>query len=597
MIGVGALPIPALAQVQSPMQLSPNEVSTKPSGGAEPPPAGPAVSAPPAVVIQPAPAVSATPIPDARVMPQMPVPSTAMVSQGGLSKKTMLGVAMPGIAPIDPAVAPPSLGAAPPTLGAGMAPPSMPAGSARGQSGSTMVMQAMPVIPPGVAVPKASAKKTLMGIAFPSLTQEVEYVEETYEEVVEQTGRVEKRVRQVAKPLPPLTKRPWFLVLIGAATLAVAAGVVALLLPNATPIVAEPKLDAVGKEVLHVTCASCPDGTRMTIKGGASSISSSGVADLALPVPLKVGPNRLEVEIDRPSSGRDENVTLDVPLAYRIWPDLTSLQEPSPSLRVLVEATPGSSVTVQGKPVALDAQGKGAWTLDVADQVAGPSEETRPLDRQLAYTIAVAGGKPVDGSLTISHLGVVPLVIDSPGATTVIETGQVVVAGRSIKGAAVTINGNAVSVGADGTFLSRVDVAAVGNQDITIRSSLPPQAPRTVRATVRRVASLSTEAREYESKGITEYSGAKPELAGAGKLVAWKGEIAEAATRGGQTVLVLNVGSGCAKTPCVARVVVPGGGTFKSGERIKIYGHLTGGVSGATGWVPAIEADFILRGS
>ncbi len=51
--------------------------------------------------------------------------------------------------------------------------------------------------------------------------------------------------------------------------------------------------------------------------------------------------------------------------------DTSGLDAPTPELRVLVNAVAGSSVTVDGKPVALNAEGEGRYILDVSAEVTG----------------------------------------------------------------------------------------------------------------------------------------------------------------------------------------------------------------------------------
>src|SRR5690606_19646371 len=106
-----------------------------------------------------------------------------------------------------------------------------------------------------------------------------------------------------------------------------------------------------------------------------------------LPAPLSIGDNDLELRIDRPAPGRDETVTIHVPVAYRVRADLSTLTASPPVVTVRVEALPGTEVAIEGQPVALDASGKGAHAIDVSAEVEGPSDDVKANDRKIAFTI------------------------------------------------------------------------------------------------------------------------------------------------------------------------------------------------------------------
>jgi hypothetical protein len=165
-------------------------------------------------------------------------------------------------------------------------------------------------------------------------------------------------------------------------------GVAAVLfiLRSGPPLVAQPLLDESGKESLKIQCDSCPDGTTITL--GASTAKVEGKATvLALPAPLSIGDNVLTLGIDRPPPGRDENVKIHVPVAYRMKVDLSTLTESPPVITVRVEASAGTEVTVDGTRLTLDAAGKAAPTIDVRADVEGESDDTKTIDRKIPFTI------------------------------------------------------------------------------------------------------------------------------------------------------------------------------------------------------------------
>ena len=260
----------------------------------------------------------------------------------------MLGVAIPGIAPTNPGLprAPDSSGALPP-------PPAPVAQSFRSRVANTALGQT-PVLPApapfvdDVPLPQAPSRAPKKGV-----------------------------------PVTVVAGIVGALVLVGGA-------VIFLLAHGATPLVAQPRLDAQGNEVLHLQCEDCPDGTVATLDT-ANATFKAKEADLPLPKPLDVGDNKLVVKIDRPNAGRDEEVSLVVPLAFNIRADLADIAAKPSVITVRVAAAPGTDVSVDGKPLALDATGKGAYAVDVSADTEGATEDVRVIDRKIPYVVTMKG--------------------------------------------------------------------------------------------------------------------------------------------------------------------------------------------------------------
>ncbi|HEY3495044.1 MAG TPA: hypothetical protein VGK73_10180, partial [Polyangiaceae bacterium] len=179
---------------------------------------------------------------------------------GGL-RKTILGVALPGIAPMRPGIA---------------KTPSQPPAAAPA-----------PSAPPAwqYGVPPAAA----------------------YEPPPE-TAPVPSRPHRI----------PWLaaLVIVLAAGLLTAAVVVFFLYRSRGAIEARLAGDPEGRERLELVCTGCADGAKVSL-GGASAAFRGGRAALALERKLPIGQNRIEVAIER-SPGRSDKVELTVPVEYRV---------------------------------------------------------------------------------------------------------------------------------------------------------------------------------------------------------------------------------------------------------------------------------------
>ncbi len=261
-----------------------------------------------------------------------PQPAAAMPSK----HQTMLGVARPGIAPIDPAQSRPQ-----PAPVAPRPPP------------VAIVPAPAPLVhdEPAPAVPVIAMKKGV--------------------------------------PLGLVAAIVGGVVVVGG-------GLFALMLWRGAPaITGAAGLDAKGSDVLHLHCDACADGTKASL-GNVTTTFAKHDADLALGTPLHVGTNPLAIHIDRPGSGRDETVSLTVPVDYRVFPDLSTIDAPAPVITVRVEALPGSGVLIDAKPVTLDAAGKGAYVIDLAAATSGAGDEQH-VRKEVAYVVTPKGGSRAKG--------------------------------------------------------------------------------------------------------------------------------------------------------------------------------------------------------
>ena len=94
----------------------------------------------------------------------------------------------------------------------------------------------------------------------------------------------------------------------------------ALLWRSPAPLRAEARVDANGTDLLHITCATCPDGTELRI-GETKAKIAANASTLRSPRLSMSGATLFAVDIDRPANGRDEKVSLVVKIGYRIRPD------------------------------------------------------------------------------------------------------------------------------------------------------------------------------------------------------------------------------------------------------------------------------------
>ncbi|WP_394830926.1 hypothetical protein LVJ94_30905 [Pendulispora rubella] len=504
-----------------------------------------------------------------KTVPMAQVPGSLPPQPEGA--RTMIGVAMPGVAPILPP--------APNADASGSLPP------VRGEQ-RTMLGVAMPGIAPTRGdPPNALPRAPLAPAPLPAI--------------------VPAPAPLVDEPLPP----PPVLAKKGGLPLGVVAGVVGLLVAAAgvgvyffwragAPLVVKPRLGPQGNEQLHLSCPTCPDGTKATASGNTATFKDKE-ASLELATPLKLGDNPLEIHLDRPSMGRDETVKASILVPYRVKVDLANTATNDPIV-VRVETTPGTTVKVDGHDVALDGEGKGTQPIDVRAETEGASDEGKVIDRTIPYEVTPKGSDAERGTLNV-RVGVVPLHIDAPSAHMVTDADRFVVAGRTAKGASVMVNGKSIEAGT-GIFFGTFELPADKETAVEIRASGPNVAPRTARYAVRRVANLDTEAKAFEAANPLGYDTVAANVEGnVGKGLAVDGEVRQSRTVNHQTVAVVDSHRGCAKKPCLVRVVYGSDLDLKPRQELRAYGKITrafsAGEAGAGGKpVPEVEADFVIRG-
>jgi hypothetical protein len=403
----------------------------------------------------------------------------------------------------------------------------------------------------------------------------------------------------IPPPLPPTIVRKGG-VPIGAAAL-LAGGIllvgglaIAWLWRTNAPITAQPRSSPDGKDVLHLHCepASCKDGTVVEV-GGARSTFVGGETDLTLVQTLRVGDNPLALSIDRPGMGRDEVLKLVVPVAYRVVADVAPMSGAHPSIVVRVQAIPGSEVTLDGKRLPLDGEGNGAYAIDESAATDGPADESRVLSADIPYEVVPKGGGAPEKGTVSARVPIAPLRVDLPRHAVVVDSDQIGIAGRAPKGANITVDGTPVAATADGAFETTLPLSTLGERAVEVRAGTPVLSPRTVHMAVKRVSSLTDEAKAFERLKPLGYDVAMSNLqASVGQPIVVEGEVIE--LRG--SVMLVDDRRGCTKPPCATRIVLAQDLTVGRGKMVRAYGRIARPFATPEGpTVPEVEADFVVQ--
>jgi hypothetical protein len=472
-------------------------------------------------------------------------------------KKTIMGVAMPGIAPLAPGVPKEAPGA---------------------HGGNFAGASAVGVDAPGMGHTAG------VGPRGGGATAGVGYAPEV-------SPRHGERRRSSAPPAPPPSQSSATIAIGSGLLLAGGAVAFAIFWRSPAPLRAEARVDANGADLLHVTCATCPDGTE--VRAGDSKAQVTGrAADLVLTSPLKVGENLFSVAVDRPGSGRDETVSLIVQIGYRIRPDLSALDSDRPVLRIAIEGAPAASMQIDGKTLTLGNDGKGQYDIDVTNECTGLADDAKSIERAIPYPWSV--GLTAEQGVVNVRVAVPPLHIDSPTSHTIIERDQFVLAGRTGRGARLIAGTQAAVVAADGTFSRTIAAPALGENTFKLRSTVPGQAPRMASITLRRVEHLADGSRTFAANAPFPADLAAS-VTSVGQPVVLSGEIVESRSQGATNLALLDVQKGCSRPPCLARLVFAGEEPVARTDRVQVYGYVTRAISpggDATGTVPEVEVAF-----
>jgi hypothetical protein len=351
--------------------------------------------------------------------------------------------------------------------------------------------------------------------------------------------------------------------------------------------------DERGRPILDLTCASCPDGTRAEIRG-ASATLAAGHARIALEPPVSLGERRLELAVREPGASEPDRVELMVRVSWVLGGDLRGLSQPIPKLAVQVDARPEVGVIVDGHSLDASATGARRYEIDVHDALTGPAAETVPLVRRVPYAITNAGGAVTRGELEL-RADIVPLRIEAPGESIVIDGSSFTLAGNTDRDASVTVEGRPITVDPSGRFAQLMSVSAVGDTTVTVRASAPGHAPRLYPIRVRRVKSLYTAAQEFARRATTSYSAIAEGLeAKVGWAVALDGTVRSVESDGYASRVVLDVKNGCPEAPCPVRLRCGSRVPFAAKDRISAYGYLAGKSSADVDGhsVPEVRVEF-----
>ncbi len=503
----------------------------------------------------------------------------------GFTNRTMLGVA-----PV--AMQPPAAQAAPAD------PSPQPAAAARGpdlspQSKRTMLGAVAPVSlsnPPAANVPQPSPEAAQVGSTQRASSALAEQPRQRSFTPVSQVAHALEDEASALAPAKSSGKGPLYAV-IGLVVAALLGGAGFYLTTRGPTLTASVAHTPTGDELVVDAPGSAP-GAKVRFAGVERPLSAGRASFPLSADALTLGENTLAVDLIEPGGDVDSS-QIKLAVDYRVRTDLNALRADPPAVNIVIDALPGSKVSIDGEPLALDARGHGVKSYPVPAQV-GARFEIQPR-----YRIELPSGAPVEGSASLS-LPVVSMQIDRPGAEVTTDQSLIELAGVVEAGAEVFVEGRPIEV-REGRFLHRAELPQPGDYVLHVVARATGKAPRVQELRLRRVTDLTLAAASFKAdSGITYAKLMQNPSTYRGQNVAFDGRVYNVEVNAGRSliqILVLNCPS---STRCPLWVEYPQATEATVDSWVRVLGTVSGeqqfkSKQGAVQSVPSVQAQYVLK--
>ncbi|MBW2460227.1 MAG: hypothetical protein JRH11_01190 [Deltaproteobacteria bacterium] len=343
---------------------------------------------------------------------------------------------------------------------------------------------------------------------------------------------------------------------------------------------------------LRVEFADAPEGARVRF-GGQELVLEDGASVFPLASDtLTVGDNELTVELID-GDGQQEAHTVTLTVSYRVRADLSALAANPPGLAIVVDALPGSEITVGDEAVTLDDEGRGRRLYPID----GPADEA-VLEHEAEYRVTLPDGQVHVGSVE-TRVPFATLQLDRPGIDVVTDAESIEVAGAVHTGGSVTIAGAEVEQ-VEGRFVFALALPEVGEREVRVVARQPGHAPRTIAIQIRRVQDMEAEAASFTAEPGLDYARlAQNPTIYRGKQVVLEGRVYNVDVSNGRSFLQILV-RGCSRgRRCPLWVTYSQATDATVHDWIRVLGTVTGeqqfrSESDRVITVPRVDARFVL---
>ena len=337
-------------------------------------------------------------------------------------------------------------------------------------------------------------------------------------------------------------------------------------------------IDASGKD-LELSCASCPDGTLVSLGGSFSG----GKARAILTAPLEVGDQVLDVVIQAPGA-KAQAFKVPVAVELRLDLDTSTLHAFPPALTLRAQVRPGGTLTFDGKPAG------DSLVVPVGEIAEGVNAAVAKSKLRVAYHYEREGISPRDGVIE-QELAVLPLRIFTPKDGAFTSAATVTLQGQAPPGIEVHIGDKVQKPDDKGLFQQEIPLE-IGANTIKVWLARAESGyggvSRGVTLDVTRTAAanaLYNDAKKKVESGTPgNLNALYTDPAGQiGREFVFAGEVVEAQSQRGELVALIdgspNAAGVTAKSPlactassCLLRVVA-GDVRFGRGEKIRGVGR------------------------
>lgn len=405
--------------------------------------------------------------------------------------------------------------------------------------------------------------------------------------VTEEAGYTEDDFR----PVPAAQRRgPWLLVL--GLLLAALLGGLALYMATRPPAFSARVVQAEDGDALEVDVPDAPAGTKVRFAGAELPLAAGRAAFPLSADALKLGDNTLAIAIVDPS-GSVASSEIKLAVEYRVRTELGALLSDPPAVQIVVDALPGSRLSIDGEFLALGTDGRAVKNYPVPAQ-AGARLELAPR-----YRIEPVSGTPVEGTLKVS-LPVASMQVDRPGADVITDQTVIEVAGAVEEGAEVRIDGQAVAV-RDGRFLHRASLPQAGEYVLRVTARAAGKAPRIEEVRVQRVMDLTLAAASFQADSSITYGKLmQSPVTYKGQKVAFDGRVYNVEVNAGRSVIQLLALNCPSTTRCPLWVEYPQATEATVDSWIRVLGTVAGeqqfkSKQGDVQTVPSVDAQYVLK--
>ena len=348
-------------------------------------------------------------------------------------------------------------------------------------------------------------------------------------------------------------------------------------------------------EAMMFRVLDAPSGTTVEF-GDQEQPLKSGEARFPLSQDsLVVGDNVVPATIVYPDG---ESLSLRVPLHvdYRLFVDTAPLRAGKASVDVVIAASDGTRVLLDGEEIALDDQGRGIQSHPV-DVVEGGRAGV--IDHVVKYRVEPRRGEPIIGELS-TKIPVTMLQLDSPGRTVVTDGTSVQLAGAVAKGTTITVDEAPIRVNEDGRFLHILRLPEPGHYTPRVVAQAPEKAPLAITLDVTRVKDLEAAAAAFNADSSLTYDliAQNPAMY-KGQRVDFDGRVFNAKTENGRGVLQMLVRDCAQGRQCSLWVTYPALSRVSNDSWVRVLGTVAGQQQFRSQrdeivTVPKVEAIFLL---